>query len=86
MNKTACLALSIWEISKIVMYEFWYDLHKNKISKKSKIMLHGHRQFHSLNENKRDIYSDISKDVETRLDTPNYELDKPLPKRKKMEK
>ena len=49
-------------------------------------MLHGHRQYHSLNENKTDIYSDISKDVETRLDTSNYELDKPLPKRKKMEK
>ena len=28
-----------------------------------------------------DIYKDISKDVEVRFDTSNYELDGPLPKR-----
>ena len=30
-----------------------------------------------------DIYSDIAKDVETRFDTLNYELERPLPKGKK---
>ena len=30
-----------------------------------------------------DIYKDISEDVETRFDTSNYELDRPLPKGKK---
>ena len=29
-----------------------------------------------------DIYKDIADDVETRFDTSNYELDKPLPKGK----
>ena len=29
-----------------------------------------------------DIYVDIVKDVETRFDTSNYELERPLPKRK----
>ena len=29
-----------------------------------------------------DIYKDIAKDVETRFDTSNYELDRPLPKAK----
>ena len=29
-----------------------------------------------------DIYKDIAEDVETRLDTSNYELDRPLPKGK----
>ena len=29
-----------------------------------------------------DIYKDIVEDVETRFDTSNYELDRPLPKRK----
>ena len=29
-----------------------------------------------------DIYNDIAKDVETRFDTSNYELDRPLPKGK----
>ena len=28
------------------------------------------------------IYKDIAEDVETRFDTSNYELDKPLPKGK----
>ena len=31
---------------------------------------------------KTDIYKDIAKDVETRFDTSNYELDRPLPKGK----
>ena len=30
-----------------------------------------------------DIYSDIAKDFETRFDTSNYELNRPLPKGKK---
>ena len=29
-----------------------------------------------------DIYIDIAKDVETKSDTSNYELDRPLPRRK----
>ena len=29
-----------------------------------------------------DIYKNISEDVETRFDTPNYKLDRPLPKGK----
>ena len=29
-----------------------------------------------------DIYKDIAEDVETRFETSNYELDKPLPNRK----
>ena len=28
-----------------------------------------------------DIYVDIAKDVETRFDTSNYELERPLPRR-----
>ena len=30
-----------------------------------------------------DVYKDIAEDVETRFDTSDYELDRPLPKRKK---
>ena len=29
-----------------------------------------------------DIYKDIAEDVETRLDTSNYEIDRPMPKGK----
>ena len=31
---------------------------------------------------KGNIYEDVTEDVDTRFDTSNYELDKPLPKRK----
>ena len=33
-----------------------------------------------------DIYKDIAEDVETRFDTSNYELDRPLPKGIKINK
>ena len=33
-------------------------------------------------EKTKDIYSDFTKDVETRSDTSNYQLDRPLPKGK----
>ena len=29
-----------------------------------------------------DVYADITKDIETRFNTSNYEVDKPLPRRK----
>ena len=38
-------------------------------------MLHGYRQLNSLQK-----AVDITKDVETRFHTSNYELDRPLPK------
>ena len=39
-------------------------------------------QFHCIHK-KDGIYKDIAEDVETRFDTSNYELDRPLPKGKK---
>ena len=38
--------------------------------------------FHYIHKKTDDIDKDIAKDVETRFDTSNYELDKPLPKGK----
>ena len=45
LNKTVSLDLSILKMSKIVMHEFWHDYVKRILWRKSKIMLHGHRQF-----------------------------------------
>ena len=42
MNKPVYLSLSILEISKTLMYEFWYDYIKPKYQQNAKIMLHGH--------------------------------------------
>ena len=37
MNKSVCLGLSILEMSKVVMYDFWYDTVKSKYGEKSKL-------------------------------------------------
>ena len=37
------LGLSILELSKILMYQFWYDYLKSKYVKKNKIVLYGYR-------------------------------------------
>ena len=37
MNKPVYLGLSILEIGKIVMYEFWYDYVKPKYGEKAKL-------------------------------------------------
>ena len=37
MNKPAYLGLSILELSKILMYDFWYDYVKPKYSEKAKM-------------------------------------------------
>ena len=41
MNKTVYLGLSKLELSKILMYEFWYDYVKPKKDKKSKLWYMG---------------------------------------------
>ena len=37
MSKPVCLGLSILEISKIVMYEFWYDYIKPKYGENAQL-------------------------------------------------
>ena len=44
-------------------------------------MLQGYRQFHCIHKNSN-IYKEIAEDIEARIDTSNYELDRPLPKGK----
>ena len=71
MNKPIYLGLSILEISKILMYEFWYDYMRQKYNDNVKLC--------SMNIETEDIYNDIANDVEKRFDTSNYECDRPLP-------
>ena len=52
-----------------------------KMRRKSKIMLHAYRGF-IVYIKTQEKYVDIAKDVETRFDTSNYELEKPLPRGK----
>ena len=84
MNKPVYLGLSILEIIKAVMYEFWYDYARPKYREKAKFCYMDTNSFVVCIKSE-DIYSDNAKDVETTFDTSNYELDRPFAKRKKQE-
>ena len=68
MNKSVYLGLSILELSKILMYEFWYDYVKPKYGEKAKLCYMDTDSF-IVYIKTDDIYKDIAEDVETRLDT-----------------
>ena len=74
MNKPIYLGLSILEISKILMYEFWYDYMKPQYSDNVKLCYMDTDSF-IMHIKREDFYKDIADDVEKRLDTSNYEVD-----------
>ena len=61
-NKPVCLGLSILELSKILMYEFWNDYVQLQYRGKAKLC-------YMDTDDTDDIHKDISEDVETRFDT-----------------
>ena len=65
------------------MHEFWYDYMKPKDRQKTKkcYMDTDSLIVYPKTEN---IYVNVAKYVETRFDTSNYELDRPLPNGKKL--
>ena len=72
MNKPVYLALSILDLSKTAMYEFWYDYIKPKYGEKAKLCYMDTGGF-IIHVKTDDNYKDIAEDVETRFDTWNYE-------------
>ena len=78
MNKLIYLGLSILEISKILMYEFWYDYMKPRYNDNIKLCYMDTDSF-VMNIKTEDFYKDIANDVEKRFDTSNYEVNGPLP-------
>ena len=78
MNKPIYLGLSILDISKILMYEFWYDYMKPKYGNDVKLCYMDTDNF-IMNIKTEDFYKDIANDVEKRFDTSNYECNRPLP-------
>ena len=78
MNKPIYLSLSILEISKILMYEFWYDYMKPKYDNNVKLCYMDTDSF-IMNIKTNGFYKDITNDVENRFDTSNYEANRPLP-------
>ena len=78
MNKPIYLGLSILEISKLLMYEFWYDYMEPKYDNNVKLCYMDTDSF-IMNIKTEDISKDIANDVEKMFDTSNYEIDRPLP-------
>ena len=75
MNKPIYLGLSILEISKILIYEFWYDYMKPKYNDNVKLCYMDFVMHIKTNY----FYKDISDDVDNRFDTSKYEVKRPLP-------
>ena len=77
MNKPIYLGLSILDISKILMYEFWYDYMKSKYNNDVKLCYMDTDSF-IMNIKIEDFYKDFANDVEKRFDTSNYEVNRPV--------
>ena len=82
MNKPVYLKLSALELSKTLKYEFWYDYEKPNHNEKAKFIYMDTGSF-IVYIKTNDNYKDIAEDVETRFDTSNHKLDRPLPKGRK---
>ena len=80
-NKPIYLGLSILEISKTTMYEFWYDYMKKKYGDIVKLCYTDTDSL-VMTIKTKDFYKDIAQDLQERLDTSNYSVDRPLPKGK----
>ena len=80
MNKPIYLGQAILDISKTLMYEFWYDYIEPKYKEKARLCYMDTDSF-VMNIKTEDFYKDIARDVERWFDTSNYdEKDKrPLP-------
>ena len=84
MNNPVYLGHSILELSKILMYELWYDYVKPKYDEK--VNLYYVDTDSSIVYIKTDdFYKDIAEHSETRFDTSNLELERPLSKGKNKE-
>ena len=72
MNKPVYLGMSILDISKTLMYKFWYDYFKPKYGDRAKLCYTDTDSF-IINIITEDFFEDISNDVEIWYDTSNYE-------------
>ena len=77
-NKPVYLGFSILEISKTLMYEFWYDYIKPKYDYNVKSCYVDTNSF-IMHIKAEDFYKHIANDIEKRFDTSNYEINRPLP-------
>ena len=81
MNKPIYLGKAILDISKTLMYEFWYDYIKLKYGDKARLCYTDTDSLIIYVETE-DFYKDIARDVEKWFNTSNYD-ERPLPIEKK---
>ena len=72
MTKPLYLGLSILDISKILMYEFWYDYISPKYGDRGKLCYMDTDSF-IIYIKTEDFFEDISNNVEGWFDTSNYD-------------
>ena len=72
MNKPVYLGMSILDISKTLMYEFWYDYIKRKHGDRAKLCYMDSDSF-VIYIKTQDFYEDIANDVERWFDTSNFD-------------
>ena len=80
MNKLIYLGMSILDISKTLMHEFWYDSIKPKYQDKAKLRYMDTGSF-IIYIKTEDFYKDIANNVKNWFDTSNYDENdtRPLP-------
>ena len=74
MIKLIYLGMSILDISKTLMYEFWYDYIKQKYQDRAKLCYIDTDNF-VIHITTEDFYKDFANDVEKWFDTSNYDED-----------
>ena len=78
MNKPLYLGASILDISKTLMYEFWYDYLKSKYGDRVKLCYTDTDSF-IIHIKTEDFFEDISNDVEKWFDTSKFDKDDKRP-------
>ena len=73
MNKPVYVDLSILEINKTLLQEFWYGYVKPKYQYDAKLCYMDADSF-IIHIKTKDFYEEIADDVEKRFDTSNYEI------------
>ena len=86
MKKSIYLGQAILDISKTLMYEFWYDYIKPKFGDKARLCYMDTNSL-IIYIKTEEFYKDITDDVERLFDTSNYdekdEIPLPIGKNKK---
>ena len=78
VNKRVCVGMSILDISKILMFEFWYDYINSKYQDRGKLC-YIDTETVIIDIKTEDFYENIANNVEKHFDTPNYDIDDKRP-------